>query len=140
MLLKELFLYCFLLRCKKPKAEPFVEWAVETVLPREARKLAWTIEEKNNKIQAFEFRNKEYQHKILKFNEEINDLIAHRHTARRGSFDNVLCFIRKNSGEFHPYYVIRCQYRQLEKHKRLVKICYPNMEVADKCDDPNSIH
>ena len=25
-LLKELGLYCFLLRCKKPKAEPFMEW------------------------------------------------------------------------------------------------------------------
>ena len=26
ILLKEPGLYCFLLRCKKPKAEPFVEW------------------------------------------------------------------------------------------------------------------
>ena len=49
-------------------------------------------------------------------------------------------FIKKNSGEFHPYYVIRCQYRQLEKHKRWLKICYSNMEVADECDDPNAIH
>ena len=29
MLFKELCLYCFLLRYKKPKAEPFVEWALE---------------------------------------------------------------------------------------------------------------
>ena len=35
ILLKEPRLYCFLLRCKKDKAEPFMEWAVETVLPRE---------------------------------------------------------------------------------------------------------
>ena len=35
VLLKEQGLYCFLLRCKKPKAEPFMEWVVETVLPRE---------------------------------------------------------------------------------------------------------
>ena len=45
--LKEPGLYCFLLRCKKPKAEPFMEWAVETVLPREVRKLASVIEEKD---------------------------------------------------------------------------------------------
>ena len=47
ILLKEPGLYCFLLRCKKPKAEPFVEWAVETVLPREVRKLASVIEDKD---------------------------------------------------------------------------------------------
>ena len=33
VLLKEPGLYCFLLRCKKPKTEPFMEWVVETVLP-----------------------------------------------------------------------------------------------------------
>ena len=32
-LLREPDLYCFLLRCKKPKAEPFMELVVETVLP-----------------------------------------------------------------------------------------------------------
>ena len=35
MLLKEPGLYCFLLRCKRTEAEPFMEWVVETVLPRE---------------------------------------------------------------------------------------------------------
>ena len=35
MLLKEPSLYCFLLRCKRIEAEPFMEWVVETVLPRE---------------------------------------------------------------------------------------------------------
>ena len=38
-LLKEPGLYCFLLRCKKPKAEPFIEWVLGTVLLREVRKL-----------------------------------------------------------------------------------------------------
>ena len=32
VLLKEPFLYCFLLRCRSDEAEPFMEWAVETVL------------------------------------------------------------------------------------------------------------
>ena len=52
----------------------------------------------------------------------------------------MLCFIKKNSKEVHPYYVIRYQYRQLEKLKRWLKLRFPNMEVADKCDDPNAIH
>ena len=76
------------------------------------------IEEKRNKIQALEFTNEEHQQKILRLNEEINDLIANRHVSHRGCFDNVLCYIKKNSGEVHSYYVIRCQYRQLDKNKR----------------------
>ena len=64
------------------------------------------IEEKYNQIQA-------HQQKILSLNEEIDGLIKNRHVAHRGYFDNVLCFIKKNSKEVHPYYVIRCQYRQL---------------------------
>ena len=83
---------------------------------------------------------KKHLQKILRLNEEIDDLIKNRHVVHRGYFGNVLCFIKKNSNEVHPYYVIRCQYRQLEKHKRWLKLCYPNMEVVDKCDDPNAIH
>ena len=47
VLLNKPGLYCFLLRCKKHKAEPFMEWVVETVLLREVRKLASAIEEKD---------------------------------------------------------------------------------------------
>ena len=113
VLLKEPALYCFLLRCKRDEAELFMEWAVETVLPREVRKLATVIEEKDaalahrdNQIQVLEFRNKEHQQEILRLNEEIDDLITNRHVARRRCFDNVLCFIKKYSREVHPYYVI----------------------------------
>ena len=49
-LLKEPGLYCFLLHCKKPEAEPFIEWVVETVLPREVRKLASAVEKKDATI------------------------------------------------------------------------------------------
>ena len=95
-----------------PGAEPFMEWAVETVLPREARKLTLVIEEKDiiltmlndnlqdrdNQIQALEYTNEKerqaHQQEILRLNEEINELIANRHVARCGCFDNVLCFIR----------------------------------------------
>ena len=133
VLLKEPGLYCFLMRCKKSRAKPFMEWVVETVLPREVQKLALVIKEKDNQIQA-------HQQKILRLNKEIDDLIKNRHVARRGCFDNVLCFIKKDSKETHPYYVIRCQYRQLEKYKRCLKLRYPNMEEAGRCDDPNAIH
>ena len=35
VLVKESGVYCFLLRCNKAEAEPFVDWVVETVIPRE---------------------------------------------------------------------------------------------------------
>ena len=50
----------------------------------------------DNQIQALEFRNEAHQQEILRLNEEIDDLIV----------NNVLCFIKKNSKEVHPYYVI----------------------------------
>ena len=80
---------------------------------------------RDNQIHTFEFTNETHQQQILRFIEEINKLIANRHVARRGCFDNALCFIKKNSGEVHPYYVIRCQYRQLEIHKRWLRFRYP---------------
>ena len=52
----------------------------------------------------------------------------------------VLYFIKKNRKEGHPYYVIGCQYRQLEKHKQWLRLRYPSMVVADEFDDPNVIH
>ena len=91
-------------------------------------------------MQALELTNEKHQQKILRLNKEIDDLIKNRHVARRGYFDNVLCFFRKNSGEVHPYYVIRCQYRQLEKYLKCIKLCYPNMKEGGRCDDPNAIH
>ena len=61
------------------------------------------ITDHDNQIQALEFRNEEHQQKILKLNKEIDDLIKNRHVPCHGSFDNVLCFIKKNSGKEHPY-------------------------------------
>ena len=84
------------------------------------------LQDRDNQRQTLEVTNEEehkaHQQEILRLNEEINDLIANSHVARGGCFDNVLCFIKKNSGEAHPYCVIRCQYRQLEKHKRWLKL------------------
>ena len=71
---------------------------------------------------------------------EIDDLIKNRHVPRRGCFDNVLCFIKKNSQEANSYNVIRCQYIQLEKYKKDLKLRYPNIKEADRCYDPSAIH
>ena len=57
---------------------------------------------RDNQIQALENTNEKHQQKILRLNQEINDLIANRHVARLEFFDNVLCFIKKNRGEGHP--------------------------------------
>ena len=78
------------------------------------------ITDLDNQTKALEHTNQKYQQKILGVNKEIDDLIANRHIAHHGCFDNVLCFIKKNSGEVHRYYVIRCQYRQLEKQRLCV--------------------
>ena len=133
MLLQNPGLYFFLLRCRRDEVEPFMEWVVEVALPREVRKLTSVIKEKDNQMQA-------HQHKLLRLNEEIDDLIKNRHVPSRRYSDKVLRSIKKNSKETHPYYVIRCQYRQLEKHKKCLKLHYLNMEEAGRCDDPNAIH
>ena len=56
-------------------------------------------------MQALAFTNEKHQQETLRLNEEIDDFIANRHVAHRECFDNVLCFIKKNSGEFHQYYI-----------------------------------
>ena len=76
----------------------------------------------------------------MKLNEEIDDLIKIRHVFCRGYFDNMLCFSKKNSKEAHPYYVIRCQYGLVEKYNRCLKLRFPSMKEAGRCDDPNAIH
>ena len=119
-------------RSKKPKAVTLVKWLTKKGVEKIQEEHKQAITDRDNQTQT-------HQHKISKLNEEINDLIKNRHVAHRGSFDNVLCFIKKNSGKRHPYYVIQCQYRHLEKHKRWLKLLYPNMEVADECDHPNAI-
>ena len=137
-----------IIKSKKPKGKALKKHILKDIVLRgpDARiediqgKHQQAITDRDNQIQALEFTNEKHQQKILRLNKEIRDLIANRHVACRGCFDNVLCFIKKNSGEFHPYYVIRCQYRQLEKHKQWLKLRYPNMEVLDECDDPNAIH
>ena len=89
VLLKEPGLYCFLLRCKKPKAEPFMKWVVETVFePREVRKLASAVEEKDvtivlmnddlqdrdNQIQAIKYENVACRSKVMSIKLSYKDV------------------------------------------------------------------
>ena len=110
---------------RKDKAKALKKYILKDIVPRRLdarieeiqKKHQEAIEEKDHQIQALEFKNEKHQQKILKLNKEIDDLIVNRHVVRCECFDNVLCFIKNNSGEVHPYYVNRCQYKQLEKHK-----------------------
>ena len=120
-------------RSKKLKAVALVKWLTKKGIEKIKEEHQQAIEEKDNQIQT-------HQQKILRLNEEIDGLIKNRHIARCGCFDNVLCLIKKNSKEAHPYYVIQCQYRQLEKYKKCLKLSCPNMEETSRCDHPNAVH
>ena len=117
-------------RSQQHKAKNFRKHFCNVIFPRTRQAITGL----DNQMQTLEFTNEEERQEILSLNEEVNDLMANRHVTRCGCFDNVLCFMKKNSREVHSYYVIRCQYRQLEKDKRWLRLRYPNMEVADECD------
>ena len=168
VLLKEAGLYCFLLRCGKPEADSFMEWVCEEVLPREVRKLAAAVQEKDkiidekdaklallnddlteseNLVRELEYNNTGLQgeirakdQEIERRREEVQDLIQNRHVPRRNLIDNVLCFIDKQSDEKHQFYIIRCQRRRLEHHKKCLRNRYPNMIILGECDDGNAVH
>ena len=142
-------MYELLFSSQQPKAKNFRRHCFNVLFPHVWQEFsdkshAMEIEDLTGRIQAFEFTKEEerqaHQQQISRLNEEIGDLTKNRHVPRRGYFDNVLCFIKKNSNEVHPYYVTRCQYRQLEKYKQCLKLRYPNMEEAGRLDDPNAIH
>ena len=85
-------------RSKKPKEVPLVKWLIKKSIEKIQEEHQQGIEEKetelvhrDNQIQALEFKNEAYQQKILRLNEEIDDLIGNRHVTHRACFDNVLC-------------------------------------------------
>ena len=112
VLLKESGLYCFLSICKRDEAELFMEWAVEKVLPREVRKLASAIEEKDVAIALLndEIKNCEYENMALQAQrdmyqaelEKCQDTITHLRTryvdhARDPGKDNIIISVRKHT-------------------------------------------
>ena len=168
VLLKEPGLYCFLLHCKKPKAEPFMEWVEETVLPREARKLASALEEKDatialmnddlqdrdNRIRAIQYKNlalqvqrDAYQAELQRCQDTITHLgmryVSH---ARNPGNDNIIIIVRKHTtsanNKYHdlPYYIARIQRRKRYVKLRWFDRHFPDHEVIVETDNLNSIH
>ena len=91
---------------KKTKTVALVKWLIKKSIEKIQEEHQQPITSCYNQIKALEFTNEKHQQKILKCNKQIDDLIPNRYVAGRGCFDNVLCFIKKNSKEAHPYYVI----------------------------------
>ena len=137
LLLKDPGLNWFLLRCNRDEAEPFMECAVETVLPREVRKLASTIEGKDavivlmnddlqgrdDQIQAIKYENVGLQAQKDVCQAELQkcqDTITHPkaryvpHAEDPGK-DNIIIIVRKHTtpakDKSHdlPYYIARIQ-------------------------------
>ena len=105
ILLTEPGLYCILLRSKKDDAEPFMDWVVKTVLPREVRNLAKQLTDKNkqieeketalqerdNQIQAIQYENVGLQGEIRAKNQQIDHLMTrYVEYARDPGKDNVV--------------------------------------------------
>ena len=109
---------------KKLNAVALVKWLTKKGIEKIQEEHQQAITCCDNQIKALEFTNEAHPQKILSFNKEIDDLIANRPVAHCECFDNMMCFIKKNSREVHPYYIIWCQHRQLEKHKQWLRLCY----------------
>ena len=88
-----------------PGVKPFMEWAVETVLPREVRKLASVIEEKDAALALLndDLKNREYENMALQAQRDVyqaqlqicQDTIIHLRTryvghARDPGKDNII--------------------------------------------------
>ena len=101
-------MYELLFSSQQPKAKAFRKHCCNVLFPHVRQQLTNKLQEEHqqaitdhdNQIQAFEFANKERQQEILRINEEINNLIANRHVARRGCFDKMLFFIKKKAEKF----------------------------------------
>ena len=137
VLLKEPGLYCFLLHCENLKAKSFMEWVVETVLPREIRKLTPAIKEKDaalallnddlqnrdNQIQAIQYENVALQAQRDVYQTQLQrcqDTITHFRThyvdhARDPGKDNIIIIVQKHTrpvnNKYHdlPYYIAMIQ-------------------------------
>ena len=164
VLLKEPGVYCFLLRCNKVEAKPFMDWVVETVFPREVRKLSQKLEEHHcrttqlqqavedhdNRIQTIQHENVGLQGEIRNARRTITDLIENHHVSRSGAIDTVLVVVEKNADEDtkehkkaknFDKYMLRCQKKQVDGRLSVLRAKYPNMVVLEpRCDDGNAIH
>ena len=140
---------------RKERGKELKEFILKDIIPRglnekikqlqEDHQLA--ITDRDNKIQAIQYENVGLQgeirakdHQIARCENRIQDLIE-RHVPRRGVIDTVLSLIDKQcENEPHKFYMIRCQYKALNKHKKWLRKRYPNMIEKGESDDPNAVH
>ena len=118
------------MRCDKEAAIPARKWLINEVIPRGLNEIITekqtTLELVNNKLQAIQY--------------EL-ERIRPRCVERRGDYDNILVpFLKNKTDEVYPYYMIRCQYRNLDKQTNMLRVKYPNMRVKGEYDDPNAVH
>jgi len=135
-------------RPRKPKAVEMVKWltqkGVEKVLDAERHKvqkkdtqlalLNDNLTEAQELVRQLEYNNTGLQGEIRAKDQIVQDLIANRHVPRRHPIDNILCCIDKKSDDAerhkvqeHQFYVVRCQRKRLEMHKRYLRNRYPDM-------------
>ena len=147
VLLKEPGLYGFLLRCKVPKAEPFLKCAVETVLPREIEKTSfghWKKkdaakalltdyrQERDNQIKAIKYENVALQTQRDVYQTHVYLKAHYVNHARYPAKNNIILIVRKHTtsanDKYHdlPYYASRTQRR-----KRYVKLRWLNWHFPD---------
>ena len=166
--MKEPGLYCFLVRCKRDEAEPFMEWVVKTVLPREVRKLTSAIEEKDsvialmndelqdhdNQLQAIKYENVALHAQRDVYQAELQrcqDTITYVKTryvphARDPGKDHIIIIVRKlttsANDKFHdlPYCIARIKRRKKYVKLRWFDGHFPDQKVIVGIDNPNSIH
>ena len=155
VLLKEPGLYCFLLRCGKLEAEPFMEWVCEEVLPREVRKLTAVVEEKDIQIallgddlarsqelvRQLEYHNTGLQGEIRAKDQQIAHLQQqHVPLLEIESKNYGITIIAKNDESVeYPFISICGQYGYRKQKKRVVLLKNPgSAEFADG-PTPNAI-
>ena len=162
VLLKEAGLYCFLLRCKRPRAEPFMEWVCEEVLPREVRKLAAAVEEKDKMIdekdmqialldddltesqdlvKQLEFSNTGMQGEIRAKDQQIAHLeqrYVHLLAEEKKNYGMTIIAKNDESAEY-PYISICGQHGYRKQKKRVVLLKNPGSTEFTDGDTPNAI-
>ena len=143
VLLKEAGLYCFLLRCKRIEAESFMTWVVETVLPREVRRLAVALEEKDSALALLNDDLDASQRQLVALEQ---DKLAIERLERRAvpyladmSKDNGMVVIQKNNGDEYPYLAICGQQGYVAQKIQNKLADYPHAQTVVLAETPNAI-
>ncbi|XP_057310276.1 uncharacterized protein LOC130648253 [Hydractinia symbiolongicarpus] len=161
VLLTEPGLYCFLLRCGRPEAEPFLDWVVAEVLPREVRKFARIVEENQEALALLngDLENKDRAlaalgDQIFTLEEDVDDKdrtiavqeqeieeLRQRAVPRLEDprKDNGMVIIQKNNDDEYPYVAICGQQGYVAQKIRNKLTDHPNGQLVVLAETPNAI-